>query len=163
MHCDPQFSWHLEILWGHCLPVRGGIKKTVFFFRKTPKKKTGDFGYFCQKGVSHPIHRDFIMKKLRIFRNFSPKGGGVSPNSLGFYHKKLRIFRNFSLKRGGSRQFQNFLIRRNWGFQIAWGGRRGLRDKKYLKVEPRIFWHCSGGTEDFLKSCSKKCVTCVKN
>merc|ERR1719341_1634718 len=39
------------------------------------KKKLWIFGYFRQKGGSHPIYRDFIIKKLRIFQNFSPKGG----------------------------------------------------------------------------------------
>ena len=42
-------------------------------------KKMGILGYFRQKEGSHPIHKDFIQKKLRIFRNFSPKGGGGPP------------------------------------------------------------------------------------
>ena len=38
-----------------------------------------------------------------------------------------------------------------------------VRGKKYVEAEPGIFWHCLGGTEDFLKSCSEKRVKCVKN
>ena len=37
------------------------------------------------------------------------------------------------------------------------------RGKKNVEAEPRIFGHCLGETEDFLKSCFKKRVTCVKN
>ena len=38
-----------------------------------------------------------------------------------------------------------------------------LRGKKNVEAEPGIFWHCLGGTVDFLKSCSKKRETGFKN
>ena len=74
----------------------------------------GILGYFRQKGGSHPIHRDFIKKKLRIFRNFSPKGGG-------------------------SRQFRNFLIRKNWGFWIAERRGGGLRISEFFWKKNSFF------------------------
>ena len=77
----------------------------------------GILGYFRQKGGSHPIHRDFIKKKLRIFRNFSPKGGGGSP------------------------QFRNFLIRKNWGFRIAERG--GVSEFRSFSEKKTVFFYAS--------------------
>ena len=70
-------------------------------------KKMGIFGYFRQKGGSHPIHRDFIIKNWEYFGIF--------------------------------RQFQNFLIRKNWGLQIAGRGRGGLRISEFFRKKNSFF------------------------
>ena len=67
----------------------------------------GILGYFRQKGGSHPIHRDVIKKKLRIFRNFSPKGGGGLANSEISLSEKTGA--SELLRGGGSQNFGVFL------------------------------------------------------
>ena len=66
----------------------------------------GILGYFRQKGGSHPIHRDFIKKKLRIFRNFSPKGGGGLANSEISLSEKTGASK--LLRGGGVSEFRSF-------------------------------------------------------
>ena len=69
-------------------PVRGGIKKTVFFFRKTPK---GGEGGLAESKIS-------LSEKTEIFLEFFLQRGGVSPIPKGCYHKKLGILGYFCQK-----------------------------------------------------------------
>ena len=64
----------------------------------------GILGYFRQ-GSSHPIHRDFIKKELRIFRNFLPKGGGGLANSEISLSEKTGAS---ELLEGGVSEFRSF-------------------------------------------------------
>ena len=76
-------------------PVRGGIKKTGFFFGKMPKGRGG--------GGSRQIQNFLIRKKLDIF---AQKGreifGHILPKRGGFCQKKNENFLEFSVERGGS-------------------------------------------------------------
>ena len=61
---------------------------------------------------------DFIIKKLKIFWNFLPKGGGGLANS------KIS------------------LSEKNWGLQIDGRGRGGLRISKFFWKIPVFFYWC---------------------
>ena len=139
------------------ITIRGGIKKINWFFSEKLQKGGG--------GVS-PNPKFPYQKKLRFFWIFFKKGGGVSHIPKGCYHKELGIlgyfcqkggshpihrdffiknWKNFGIscrKRGGSCQFQNFLIRKNWGLQIAGRGRGGLRVLEFFWKIPVFFYWC---------------------
>ena len=125
-----------------------------FFFQKNSERGGG--------GVS-PNPKFSYQKKLRFFWNFFLKGGGVSPIPKGCYHKKMGILgyfqpkrglspnpqrcyqkktenisEFFALKGGGSRQFRNFLIRKNWGFRIAERG--GVSEFRSFSEEKKTFF-----------------------
>ena len=48
----------------------------------------GILGYFCQKGGSHPIHRDVIKKKTEnISEFFAKRGGGLANSEISLSEK----------------------------------------------------------------------------
>ena len=89
----------------------------IFFFKRggvshIPKgcyhKELGILGYFCQKGGSHPIHRDFFIKNWKNFGISCRKRGGVLPIPKFPYQKKLGP-PNCWEGAGGSQSFGVFL------------------------------------------------------
>ena len=103
---NPKFPYQkiLRFFWIFFFKRGGG---SHLFQKGVIIKEWGFWNIFVKRGGFHPIHRDFIKKKLRIFRNFLPKGGG-------------------------SRQFRNFLIRKNWGFRIAERGEGRSQNSEFF-------------------------------
>ena len=85
---------------------------------------------------------------MRFFGYFAQKGGGGLTQSKfyqkKFYQKKLRIFRNFSPKGGGSGPIQNFLNRKNLDIQIDGGGSRSFgetpKKNRFFFIAPLKSW-----------------------
>ena len=71
-------------------PIKGGIKKTVFFFFRKTRERGGG---------SRRI-QNFLIRKNWDFFGFFSKGGGVSRIPKGCYHKKTWNFWIFSPKGG---------------------------------------------------------------
>ena len=68
---------------------------------------------FHQKGRFHTIHRDFIKKILRIFRNFLPKGGGGLADSKISLSEKTGASKLLEGGGGGPRNFRVFPRKKN--------------------------------------------------
>ena len=127
------------------LTLRGGIKKKILvFFRKTPKgggrglaeseislsEETEIFLEFLKDGGVLPIPKGCYHKKWGYWDIFAKKG--VLTQSIGILTKTENISEFFAKRGGGSRQFRNFLIRKNGGLQVAGRGRGGLRISKFF-------------------------------
>ena len=116
------FSFSLEKLrkWG------GGVSPNPRF---PYQKKLSFFFIFFKRGVwSNLFQKGVIIKKWGFWAIFAKKGGHID-----FIQKKLRIFRIFSPKRGGVWPIPKFPYQKKLGHsELLRGGRGGLRISEFF-------------------------------
>ena len=120
---------HMQVM------LRGGIKKkTVFFFRKTPK---GGEGGLAESKIS-------LSEKTEIFLEFFLQRGGVSPIPKGCYHKKMGIF-GYCRQKGESHSIhRDFIIpkfpyQKKLGLPNCWKGEGSQNFGVFLKKKNIFF------------------------
>ena len=137
------------------MEYKGRHKKKTVFFQKNSERGGGGsrrirnflirknwdfFGIFFERGGVPPIPKGCYHKKWGYWDIFAKKG--ALTQSIGMLSKKTENISVFFAKRGGGPgQFQNFLIRKNWGFRIAERGEGGVSEfRSFSEKKKTVFF-----------------------